>query len=122
MTLFQKSGVSEEQIYLQKDMELFDVFMAGMPKHAQILDLGCRPGIPIAKKLVETGFAVTGVDRSEKLLRKAMGNIPNGNFIRFDIEDFSIEGKYDGVVLWDSIFHLPHEVHEKLLERIFGAL
>jgi hypothetical protein len=39
-----------------------------------------------------------------------------------ELEDYPVSGTWDGVVLFDAIFHLPRSTHEPLLGRIFAAL
>ena len=39
-----------------------DRFAAMLPEGGTILDIGCGVGEPIARYLIERGFAVTGVD------------------------------------------------------------
>jgi 2-polyprenyl-3-methyl-5-hydroxy-6-metoxy-1,4-benzoquinol methylase len=46
--------------------------IAHLPVAASILDLGCGAGIPVARDLVERGFKVTGVDRSNSSKMRAL--------------------------------------------------
>ncbi|MCG8633517.1 MAG: class I SAM-dependent methyltransferase [Desulfobacterales bacterium] len=105
-----------------EDGRLFNEFIAVLSRGARVLDLGCGSGNPIGKQLVEAGFRLTGVDRSAKLLAKARSSLPDTEFIRSDIEDYSIKERYDGVVLWDALFHLPRQVHPPVLEKIYACL
>lgn len=105
-----------------KDKALFDFFIANLPKQAKVLDLGCGSGVPIAKLLDMQGFQVTGIDRSEKLLKKAKENVPRASFYKKDIEDYKINNIYDGIVLWDILFHLPRQEHQPILEKIYNSL
>ena len=105
-----------------KDKELFDFFVQCLPPKARILDLGCGTGNPIAKQLSEQGYTIRGVDRSAALLQKAKENVPDGIFQQCDIEDYEIADQYEGVVLWDVIFHIPREDHQAILEKVYGCL
>ena len=105
-----------------KDIELFDFFLSGLSKKSKILDLGCGSGLPIAKRLAELDFSVVGIDRSEKLLEQARENVPNGLFLKDEIESYEIDVEYSGVVLWDCLFHLPREQHRPLLAKIYQIL
>lgn len=106
----------------EKDSRLFTFFVESLPARAEVLDIGCGSGVPIAKLLSDSGFQVTGVDRSANLLDKARENVPAADFQRAEMEDYQIAGVYDGVVLWDALFHLPRAEHRPILEKIFGAL
>jgi len=105
-----------------KDKELFDFFVDRLPQQARVLDLGCGSGNPIAKQLAEKGFSVVGVDRSKSLLQKARENVPSGIFHLADIEAYDIQPGYNGVVLWDVIFHIPREEHQAILQKIYESL
>ena len=105
-----------------KDSSLFELFIGKLPEQARILDLGCGSGIPIAKLLDERGFQITGIDRSTRLLNKAKENVPMATFHKGEIEDYEINNTYHGVVLWDTLFHLPRAEHQPIIERIFNSL
>ncbi|WP_083704607.1 trans-aconitate 2-methyltransferase [Motiliproteus sp. MSK22-1] len=105
-----------------KDSELFDFFLNGLPRPSKVLDLGCGSGLPIAKRLTESGFSVVGIDRSEKLLEQARENVPQGEFLTAEIESYDIDTEYSGVVLWDCLFHLPREQHRLILEKVYQTL
>lgn len=106
----------------EKDNALFEFFIEKLPERAEILDLGCGTGVPIAKLLSDNGFRVTGVDRSANLLAKAGENVPSADFLRAEMEDYKIAGVYGGVVLWDALFHLPRAEHRAILEKVFDSL
>lgn len=40
-------------------LRLFEHFCASLPKGARVLDLGCGPGVPVTRELVNKGFRVT---------------------------------------------------------------
>ncbi len=105
-----------------KDRKLFDIFIEALRHSAKVLNLGCGSGIPIAKRLSDSGFSIFGIDRSENLLKKAKRNVPNGSFFKAEIEDYEIQREYDGVVLWDALFHIPREEHRAILENIYNHL
>ena len=53
-----------------------DRFLALLPQHSNILDLGCGSGKPIAQYLIESGHNITGVDASDSMLEMAKQNFP----------------------------------------------
>ncbi len=85
---------------------------------AQVLDIGCGAGVPIARALAQR-FFVTGVDISGEQIRLARQHVPSGKFIQADIMavDFP-EATFDAVVSFYAIFHIPREEHAELLGRI----
>ena len=104
------------------DRELLERFVDTLPQSPKVLDLGCGTGIPIADLLVDRGADVVGVDRSKGLLDLARSNVPAADFVHGDVVTFNAEGRYDGVVLWDVIFHIERHKHRDILERIAGWL
>ena len=71
-------------------------FVALLPKNAEVLDVGCGAGVPVAEFLVESGFEVTGIDFSENMLKLARKNVPKAVFIKKDTNklDFA-ENSFD---------------------------
>jgi 2-polyprenyl-3-methyl-5-hydroxy-6-metoxy-1,4-benzoquinol methylase len=86
------------------------------------LDIGCGAGGRITRKLLEHGFNYTGIDISKSMIELAKGNHPDELFICTDINQWQpvIKGKdkFDLIVAWDSLFHLPIEHHKPILESI----
>jgi 2-polyprenyl-3-methyl-5-hydroxy-6-metoxy-1,4-benzoquinol methylase len=120
-------SISEEWCKARKklpprDSDLFDYFMANLPDRGKILDMGCGSGVPITAQLAEAGFSVHGIDRSKKLLDEAKMNVPTASFEKAEIEEYHITGKYNAVILWDSLFHIPREKHSDILKTIFGSI
>ncbi|PSW22075.1 class I SAM-dependent methyltransferase [Photobacterium sanctipauli] len=106
----------------EKDAALFELFASRLPNKASILDLGCGHGSPIATWLSELGHQIVGVDRSQQLLAQAKQKLPDQQWIHCELEEYSITEQYHGVVIWDSLFHLPRDYHRPILEQVFKAL
>ncbi|ELH4233610.1 class I SAM-dependent methyltransferase [Vibrio fluvialis] len=104
------------------DLALFELFHCYIPPQGRVLDLGCGHGIPIAAMMTERGFTLTGVDRSERLLSLARSAMPQQEWIQSELESFEPVGHYHGVIIWDSMFHLPRHEHLTLLGKVFEAL
>jgi SAM-dependent methyltransferase len=104
------------------DEALFSAFMQRLPPAARVLDIGCGTGRPIAAMLAAMGCRVRGIDRSGALLAHARLNVPLASFEQGEIEDYQIAAQWDGVVLWDVIFHIPRARHRGILTDIFAAL
>lgn len=78
--------------------------------NGNILDIGCGTGYPIDKYLVECNFFVTGIDLSKKMIDEAKKlQLVNATFIKQDILDFSTDKLYDGIIAFDSIWHIKKD-------------
>ncbi|MBO9711326.1 class I SAM-dependent methyltransferase [Sphingomonas sp.] len=100
----------------------FDRFLIGVRRGGEVLDLGCGAGEPVARFLVDKGYAVTGVDASETMLGLARIRFPRHQWLRGDMRSVSFERRFDGVLAWDSFFHLPAGDQAATLERMAGWL
>lgn len=85
----------------------------------EVLDLGCGPG-NVLKWLCSSGkeFSITGVDLSEKMLKIAEKNIPEGKFYCEDITNISFdESTFDVIILSFCIVHLDDNEMKVVLEK-----
>ena len=93
-----------------------------LPKGASIVDIPCGPG-DHSIELGERGYAVTGVDMSEKILeiaksRAADYDIPRDHrprFLQGDMRSIKLDSQYDAVLcMWGSFgyFDLPGDVEQ----------
>lgn len=91
--------------------------------NGKILDVGCGTGYPIAQYLVERNFFVTGIDVSQKMIDKAnKSQLPKAIFIKQDILDFSTDLQYDGVIAFDSIWHIAKEKQCDIYRKIASLM
>ncbi len=91
--------------------------------NGKILDVGCGTGYPIAQYLVERNFFVTGIDVSQKMIDKANKlQLPKAIFIKQDILDFSADLQYDGVIAFDSIWHIAKEKQRDIYRKIASLM
>ncbi len=86
-----------------------DRFTALLPPGGTSLDLGCGGGIPLAKYLVEHGFAVTGVDSAPTLIALCKRRFPKAEWLLADMRTLQLATTFNGLIAWDSFFHLPHD-------------
>jgi SAM-dependent methyltransferase len=86
-----------------------DRFLALVPSHAPVLDLGCGAGEPIARYLAERGHPVTGVDFAEPMLGIARSRFPAATWIDADMRGLELGRRFGGIVAWDSFFHLTRD-------------
>jgi SAM-dependent methyltransferase len=88
------------------DKPWHDRFVAALPTGASVLDLGCGSGAPVALNMVVCGLTVTGIDASPSLISLCRQRMPNHRWIVGDMRSPPIRGRFDGVLAWDSFFHL----------------
>ncbi|MBS0286693.1 MAG: class I SAM-dependent methyltransferase [Proteobacteria bacterium] len=100
----------KEQKYLDKLIKL-------IPSQSSILDVGCGSGYPIASYLIEKGFEVTGIDGSQKLLDIAKELCPKMKGVLGDVRSVTLAEKFDAVVEWWCLFHIPKQEHEMMIHR-----
>lgn len=86
---------------------------------AQVLDIGCGTGYPIAASLAERGHEVTGIDLSEKMIDYACAlTLPRASFFVADIMEFKTDEMFDAVIAFDSLWHIPLDQQERVYEII----
>lgn len=89
--------------------------------YGSALDVGCGSG-RIIKILEQRGFTVTGIDASQKMVEIAKMNHASSNFFVSDICDWDTDQKYDLIVAWDSIFHLPLAMQSQVVTKLCKML
>lgn len=101
------------------EKENIDGMIESLRPGGKILDLGCGPGVPFDRYLVERGFALTGVDISGKQIEEAKRNVPDARFIRADMTSVAFDdASFDAVMSLYAIFHIPREEHKGFLVNI----
>lgn len=95
--------------YLERFIEL-------IPSGGTILDVGCGAGRPVDQFMVAHGYAVHGLDLSERMIDLARANVPRATYEVRDMGGLQ-PGEYevDGIVSFYAIFHTPREHHQALL-------
>lgn len=95
-------------------------FCALIPPGASVLDIGCGSGEPIAKYLHEHGCLVTGLDSSAAMIAMFQARLPGQPALVSDMRTLSLEQEFQGILAWDSFFHLSHEDQRRMFP-IFRA-
>src|SRR5690348_13065539 len=96
-----------------------DRFTAPLSPHGTVLDIGCGMGEPIARRLVEAGYRVTGVDSSSTMIAMCRARLA-GDWIVADMRTLALERRFDGILAWNSFFHLRRE-DQRAMFPIFRA-
>jgi len=98
----------------ERDRSLFekpwlDLFWALLPAGASILDVGCGSAEPIARYFIEKGCDVTGADSSAALIGICKKRFPSMDWLVTDMRKLTVNRRFDGILAWDSFFHLCPE-------------
>ncbi|WP_188055803.1 class I SAM-dependent methyltransferase [Sphingosinithalassobacter sp. CS137] len=104
------------------EREWLDRFLLPLPRHAHVLDLGCGAGEPVARYMIDAGHQLTGVDVSERMIALARTRFPRHRWLRTDMRAATMDRGFDGVLAWDSLFHLPPNDQAAMITRIAGWL
>lgn len=94
-----------------------DRFLSLLPSSANILDLGCGSGQPIAAYFIAQGYQITGVDASDQMIEAARLSFPKQVWMQQDFREYLTGHKFQGILAWDSFFHLTPEDQRKMFKR-----
>jgi SAM-dependent methyltransferase len=97
-----------------------DRFAALLPPSGSVLDIGCGSGEPIARHLLDQQFAVTGVDSAPAMIDLCRSRLPSASWLVADMRELALGRRFDGLIAWDSFFHLRPE-HQRAMFPIFAA-
>ncbi len=96
-----------------------DRFRTAMPG-PMVLDLGCGSGEPLARHLADGGAHVTGVDGAASMVALFNRNLPGHEALQVDMRNLSIGRRFDGILAWDSFFHLAPDA-QRAMFAVFAA-
>jgi SAM-dependent methyltransferase len=97
-----------------------DRFIGRLGGGASVLDLGCGSGRPAAEHMVRRGLHVTGVDSSPTMISFCRERLPDQQWIVADMRQLALARRFDGILAWDSFFHLAHEDQRRMF-AVFAA-
>lgn len=83
-----------------------------------LLDVGCGPGLPVARYLAERGIAVTGVDGSQAMVDLFKKNLPDAEAIVADMRGLELGREFDAVLAFDCFFFLTRDEQRQVLPRL----
>lgn len=93
-----------------------DRFLSQIADSGHILDIGCGNGTPIAAYLIERGYSVTGIDAAPAMIARCRSKFPAQRWQVADMRQLALQEKFDGLLAWDSFFHLTQQDQR----RMFG--
>jgi len=102
-----------------REREWLERFFAMLPDDSAVLDLGCGSGAPILVETLARGHRAIGVDFSREQLNRARSLCPSAPLIQADIAAIQFASmSFNGVIAYDSIWHIPIAEHSRIFERI----
>ncbi|QXT39726.1 class I SAM-dependent DNA methyltransferase [Gymnodinialimonas ceratoperidinii] len=99
--------------------EALEVFTAALPAAADILDLGCGPGLH-ARAMMELGHRVDGIDATPAFVDAAVSRGVSAQLGTFD--DITAHDAYDGIWASFSLLHAPRAEVPRHLRALAHAL
>jgi 2-polyprenyl-3-methyl-5-hydroxy-6-metoxy-1,4-benzoquinol methylase len=94
-----------------------DRFLACVRPSGTVLDVGCGMGEPIARHVIDAAFRVVGVDSSPSLIELCRTRFPGAEWLVADMRDLALGRRFEGILAWDSFFHLRMEEQRAMFER-----
>lgn len=101
------------------EREWLDRFISLLPGQ-EVLDIGCGSGQPMAAFLQANGITVTGLDGAASQCALFRQNFPECSVIQADMRRMSLGGRFDGLLAWNSYFHLSQADQRKVI-AVFAA-
>jgi len=101
------------------DKPWHDRFVATLPNGGTVLDLGCGSGAPVALNMAGYGLDVTGIDTSPSLISLCRERMPDHRWFVGDMRFPPLRDRFNGVLAWDSFFHLKPEDQRRMF-RVFA--
>jgi len=90
---------------------------------SSVLDLGCGCGVPVARRLVQEGHRVTGIDISERQIERARTLVPGAMFQVADMTRRILEpASFDAVIAFYSLIHVPLAAQPTVIEQVSNCL
>jgi len=95
-----------------------------LPPLSIVLDIGCGSAEPIARYFIEHQHEVVGVDSSSTLIDVCKARFPGQEWVVEDMRNLSINRQFNGILAWDSFFHLSPEAQRSMFPifRMHAAL
>jgi SAM-dependent methyltransferase len=91
-----------------------DKFLALLPAGGSIFDIGCGAAEPIARYIIEAGYVLTGADASPRMIDMCRRRFPNHRWFVADMRTLSLNRRFDGLLAWDSFFHLTPDDQRRM--------
>jgi trans-aconitate 2-methyltransferase len=96
----------------------------GLSKNSSILEIGCGIGT-LTSLLVKNSGNVLAIDISPASIEIAKKNLSSSRNISFkvsDMSDFTVDQKFDFIILPDVMEHIPIEQHKSIFGKLKNVL
>jgi SAM-dependent methyltransferase len=94
-----------------------DRFLGCVRPSGTVLDIGCGMGEPMARYCIEAGFQVTGIDSSSCMIAMCRPRFPLAKWLVADMRELALGIRFDGLLAWDSFFHLSGDDQRAMFPR-----
>jgi predicted TPR repeat methyltransferase len=94
-----------------------DRFLGYVRQSGTVLDVGCGMAEPMARYIIECGFRVVGIDSSPSLIDMCRARFPVSEWHVADMRELALGRRFDGILAWDSFFHLNMDDQRRMFER-----
>jgi SAM-dependent methyltransferase len=94
-----------------------DRFLGHVQPGKTVLDVGCGMGEPIARYCLEAGFRVVGIDSSLSMIAMCRARFPHAEWYVADMRDLALGRRFEGILAWDSFFHLTAHAQRGMFPR-----
>jgi len=116
------AGWDKHRSRLLREKSWLNKFIQSLPPGASLLDVGCGAGEPISRYLTEHDCSVTGIDSSQAMIEICKSRFSDEAWIVMDMRELELDKQFDGIVAWDSFFHLKPDEQRSTLQRFIRHL
>ena len=96
-----------------------DRFVSILPDGGSVLDVGCGAGEPFIPYFLSHGLVVEGQDIAGSMLEIVRTRFPDLTFYAGDMASMNLGKRFNGIIAWNSFFHLTQDAQREALKR-FG--
>lgn len=89
-------------------------FVGQLTPQPSVLDIGCGAGEPMSRYLIDRGCNITGVDSAPEMIAMCRERYPRQTWHVADMRTLSLDRTFDGILAWDSFFHLCHDDQRRM--------
>lgn len=82
-----------------------------------MLDLGCGMAEPLAAYMLTRGFHIVGIDSSASMIEMCRSRFPESEWRVADMRELSLGRGFEGILAWDSFFHLDRDAQRAMFPR-----
>ncbi len=86
------------------------------------LDIGCGCNTRFSRELLAANFIVDAIDSAKGMIELAQRENLDVQYFIGDFLEYAFAHKYDLIIAWDSIFHLPSKKQNLFLSKATALL